>query len=411
MASEAEKAGLLDAAWSWLQGLSQEDVQSGADALATATAFVPGVGDAMGLSADLNRMIQNPEERTWGNAGVAALGAIPFIPSLGMIRSMGREDLMPWHGTDRINLSVLLDDGGELYSPSLGISQGTIPSQWVGGQNELALIPKVGAFDPSTYPTTLFNRDAYTPRKNAYEGFLDKSDMGHMDNLQEALDGGETMESIRRYGAQLRNADRFSPDRAGTKIRGREQYGTMVTDFKEPATLSHIAARLGSVPHAAAIEGSPAFRNFEKYEKSPLGAKLLEPSPEAAQGYVAFNNNLIKKQFGDLPPSVMREIPNMLVNYDHARGLAGGREGLLEVLIQNPQERLAMSSSPEIATMLRDDPEKFLKGLDNYRRDLVKAPSEYAELKVSGPAQVNSEHFAGAIFPQLPGLQASRSVK
>jgi hypothetical protein len=59
------------------------------DTLAIGTAPVPVAGDIAGLAADVNRMVQNPEERTMGNAALAGLGLLPFVPSLGTVRRVG----------------------------------------------------------------------------------------------------------------------------------------------------------------------------------------------------------------------------------------------------------------------------------------------------------------------------------
>jgi hypothetical protein len=63
------------------------------DTLALGTAPVPIVGDVAGLAADVTRMVQNPEERTMGNAALAGLGLLPFIPSLGTVRRVGQPDI------------------------------------------------------------------------------------------------------------------------------------------------------------------------------------------------------------------------------------------------------------------------------------------------------------------------------
>ena len=58
------------------------------DAAAISTMPVPVLGDVLGAGADIYRMAKNPEERTLGNAGLAALGLIPFVPGI-----------TAWHGS------------------------------------------------------------------------------------------------------------------------------------------------------------------------------------------------------------------------------------------------------------------------------------------------------------------------
>ena len=58
------------------------------DKAALATAVVPGVGDALGVLADARMYAQEPEERTWGNYLLSAVGALPFIPSRGATKAV-----------------------------------------------------------------------------------------------------------------------------------------------------------------------------------------------------------------------------------------------------------------------------------------------------------------------------------
>lgn len=43
--------------------------------------LLPVVGDAAGLLGDIQMMVENPDERTWGNAALSALGLLPFVPA------------------------------------------------------------------------------------------------------------------------------------------------------------------------------------------------------------------------------------------------------------------------------------------------------------------------------------------
>lgn len=61
------------------------------DTAALATMPVPVLGDAVGLGADAYRLAKNPEERTPLNYGLAALGALPFVPPMaGVVRGGGK---------------------------------------------------------------------------------------------------------------------------------------------------------------------------------------------------------------------------------------------------------------------------------------------------------------------------------
>lgn len=52
------------------------------DRAATATMAVPGLGDVLGLASDAAYMTANEEARTPANFGLAALGALPFVPGI-----------------------------------------------------------------------------------------------------------------------------------------------------------------------------------------------------------------------------------------------------------------------------------------------------------------------------------------
>lgn len=61
------------------------------DKAALATSTIPIAGDIIGLAADARMFAQEPEQRNAMNYGLSALGALPFVPSLGMIKA--------YHGT------------------------------------------------------------------------------------------------------------------------------------------------------------------------------------------------------------------------------------------------------------------------------------------------------------------------
>jgi ADP-Ribosyltransferase in polyvalent proteins len=52
------------------------------DTMALSTAPIPVVGDILGLAADANRYLREPESRTPLNFGLSALGLLPFVPSV-----------------------------------------------------------------------------------------------------------------------------------------------------------------------------------------------------------------------------------------------------------------------------------------------------------------------------------------
>jgi hypothetical protein len=62
--------------------------------------FVPGVGDAMGLAADLNRYKDDPSSRTMTNFGLTGLGLLPFMPNMTSIKKAAPK-VDDYHGGHR----------------------------------------------------------------------------------------------------------------------------------------------------------------------------------------------------------------------------------------------------------------------------------------------------------------------
>lgn len=50
--------------------------------IGAAPQFVPGAGDLIGLGGDIQMYLNDPSSRTLGNAGMTALGILPFVPSV-----------------------------------------------------------------------------------------------------------------------------------------------------------------------------------------------------------------------------------------------------------------------------------------------------------------------------------------
>ena len=62
------------------------------DKAALSTSLIPGVGDVVGAINDARYLYKEP---TLANAGMAGLGLLPFVPSLGMVKAYhGNEDLI-----------------------------------------------------------------------------------------------------------------------------------------------------------------------------------------------------------------------------------------------------------------------------------------------------------------------------
>lgn len=81
-------------------------------------------------------------------------------------------ELVLSHGMPEQYLPDIVTKSGtaELYSPSFGIKRGQVMNDF----GDLQLIPRLGAFDPATSNSTLFNRDAYTSRHRDFSGSIAK---------------------------------------------------------------------------------------------------------------------------------------------------------------------------------------------------------------------------------------------
>jgi hypothetical protein len=79
-----------------LTGEEKKPEGVGLGGLLGAGAMLPGpAGDVLEPLADAYMFASKPESRTWGNVGMAALGALPLVPSFGVLKRID-EDL--WRG-------------------------------------------------------------------------------------------------------------------------------------------------------------------------------------------------------------------------------------------------------------------------------------------------------------------------
>lgn len=72
------------------------------DSLALGTAPIPILGDLIGLGADANRFIKEPESRTPANFGLAALGLLPFVPAAGAAAGLWKGSAGPAMGGNQL---------------------------------------------------------------------------------------------------------------------------------------------------------------------------------------------------------------------------------------------------------------------------------------------------------------------
>lgn len=147
---------------------------------ALVTAPVPVVGDITGLAADAQMYATDPESRTWGNYGLSALGALPFVPSMAAIsRAAGVPVEQALDMSQEARIDALRSGIG---SNLVDLFHGTTPE----------------AFE-SINEQGILNGPAYfTPRRSIAE------DYGDLDSILEVrLPSGELMVDLDLPGGQL----------------------------------------------------------------------------------------------------------------------------------------------------------------------------------------------------------------
>lgn len=282
------------------------------------------------------------------NIGTNVAGAL-----LGSLRAGGMADIIATHSSD---LYKFLGKGNaplkELYSPSFAVSKGHIPTLFQQDPEHIILVPRAGALDPALAHSSLFNRDAYTPRWRDYDG-------QSVDQLVLGMDKPALKEM-----ARLRLGDKFDfPDPRIGQYKADPVEAQQWLDMVEPS-------------QAAAIIESPAFRSFGQYEASRAGAKTL-----------LSNENLQPMN------SYMQRFENA---FNPIAKKVSEAAGIPEYSGQAWIEAKAMRNQG----MLTPDEANTMNYLQKMARE---APSYYGELKVSGPLQITPDTFAGMIVQGLPG--------
>lgn len=463
-----------------------------------------GASVAAAVASPVKRLVNAMASRPAPNSPRAQEGAI---------RLGGRPDLIASHSTSLTGLAGAQGNRTgtiELSNPSFVITKENVPATFGGAGDSVQLIPRVGAFDPATSPSTLFNRDAYTPRWQQFAsktvgkvadsqptmpldavyggGFPDfilaynnnKIKPIHM--LYEGLGGKLTglpdpvlwhldrfanfvkeqpdpkkylkqlglayagvplddaisktpafrrdlemfgkvypqFDSMRLKGEKLdprqeaakRLVDRLYNPVGGRDMAGRESSTTFGGGVKF-GTPNFAGDVTGNLMHDIAIAGSPAFRSFREYEKSPKGAELLLDAGRMAPDYASLSWNAAKQQLARSPmgaylsPHEARDVMDMYLAVQKSHGFKDPRDAL-RVMGESPD---MPELSKQSAEFLARYPQVLHRDAMRLRQAYERAPSQYAELKVHGPVPVNAENFAGAIIRERPDTpEADRVV-
>lgn len=255
----------------------------------------------------------------------------------GALRRGGRPDLYLWHNA---RAKQLLQGGEallpELVHPSFGISKGA-PITVMGG--DTLLIPRLNKVDPRTSPTSLQNRDFWSPL------------------YQDSLSANMPEDAGIRALARARLADRF--------------------DIFWPKGGANAAAGAFDVLGALQPMRFPSFAAFENH---PRGGNALvdQLRGDPPKGTTPITQERILELRDDVLGLAESKIP----------GFAAATEGM------NINEQL-----PLIAQGL---PEVDKSKIYEFIKALRSSPSEYAEAKQYGPVQLSKDNFAGAIIKKSP---------
>lgn len=342
---------MRDASVSVMDGLTDKEQANTLRTLVDlASNLVPGAGPAkMGLAA---------------GAGILRRGGDPALAMVHQTPVGAR--LIEWLKVGKLPR--------ELYSPSFAINRGPnldgeLP-QTFGG---LTLVARPDVLDPARAGRSggakIWNRDAYTPRANEWQGTFDHDTRDLVKDLRanptsEVWDSGDKTYLIRqtlRKGATRRLADRVGAE-SQRDFRGGEGGGAIMGT---------------SAQHEYMIRSSPTMRSFAEFEASPRGAKLLDSNSSPEKYGIQATNDFIRSVYeledlGVESAKTLRRIPDF-ENYVLARGarlpdVGGSDRHLLELAVRA------------------------------YKKELANAPSTYAEMKVPGSTRFDGSNFAGAVI-------------
>jgi hypothetical protein len=311
-----------------------------------------------------------------------ALSAVLNFAPGGMLRLGGRADLMPVHTTSPGGFERMLRNSGrdrqgvaELYSPSIGVQKGGLQPLF----GDMYLIPKVGAFDPKTYPSTMWNRDAYTPRRTDFPG-----------NPVSSLADADFSRGSYRYRtmAEDRLLDRFMTDPEGYRM----------TEGLGVGNKGKFGASVHVTPdHADAMMASPHFRSYSQYERSPYGADVL----------------MDKGTTGGLGSNSAATAENLYTDFRgdfrDAQDKWGRRLGDDAGIMHEIDLHGLIQTVKKYEDLLKDSPEGA-KLFGEYRSRMASLPSDYAEVKMTGAVPITREHWAGVMLPDQ-GKEAQKVVR
>lgn len=383
-------------------------------------------GEAAGLAGPLAAPKAPGAAKALVNAVLEGPRAGSRAGQIGAIRLGGAPDLYATHGVDPGSLyhynsrpkgqakwDKELSPTIELSNPSIAIRSNTLSNPF---GPDLRLVPRQGAYDPATSASTLFNRDAYTPRAGAFEGKVAAQDSSW--RREQEVYGG----TVPPGGtAKSRLLDRLFMDPKA--LHGTEKLKDAVVDDSIRAVFDGSVTR--HLGHDVAIASSPAFRSFADYEKLASGAATLRnKEPYESYWFRALNdtkgagaqyNDMFRKLHDKHDPANSSYSDKRLREVAVRFGMqpASLREdpyAARDWLITQLEKAGYTENSGRLASILEGPFSQAYTG--RVKRLMREAPSEYGELKVHGTTPVTGENWAAAMFssPQAQWSEAERAL-
>lgn len=406
-------------------------------------------------------------------AGVGGPGKMaPASPQLqkGAIRVGGDPELMPAHQTGAAGLTTLLGEHKgviELTSPSIAITRGHLNKDFEGPGGSVYLIPRVGAFDPAAYNTTLFNRDAYTSRHQNFSGLpVSKQDV-HVPLTTSTPEGvTDHLAMLKLHPESKGYSMEYSFERAQKRLLKAqasgdlERFWSLVKDGSFPrisfnekiwaqnapewaqdiySDLNFLAdnARRGHVGLGGRLDpkGSAADRLADRLSH-PRETLFGEGVPGSASHAAAIHASPSFRSFADYersPAGAATLLGPDQIETGHTFLASKASNKILDALVSRwgfkNREQAALALKQPLVSMehnggvidamdrLRDSystssngPEAkrlaeldFLRSISDARKRMSQVPSSYAELKAVGPQAITGENWAGAIFSNSGG--------
>lgn len=298
----------------------------------------------------------------------------------GIIRKGGMPELVTVHQAPLDRYALWAQTQGklpqEMYSPSVAINKGAI-SQDFGSETggTIHFVGRPDALDPARINARLYNRDAYTPRDPGgyYTG-------GRSELL------GQNIGTI----PPTMDPRQFKRNFAGDRLADRELIPNEESLPRNLRFLESPTADLIAYEHKTAVTSSPSFRSFKEFEQNPRGAALLGESS------VAPNAEALRAN---------RALEGTMFNLERAGNPAA--KAFLEKQAQYFDEPTGLGLASNLGDWKKQPGAKDVeKALREYRKALAYLPSQYAELKVSGPLQIRGNNFSGAVIvpPRKPAV-------